>query len=228
MKSFYYLFINAFVISIPLILSFDKNVAFYKKWKAIFSSILIVAIPFILGDVLFTEKGFWGFNSTYLSGVSIFNLPIEEVLFFFTIPYACLFIYASLQHYFKQHISSRFSKIILLLYSFFAFLMIVFYHNNIYSLTTSVFTILIAIYLLKKDKNYISLLSMMNLIAIVPFLFINGILTGTGIENEIVWYSSSAISNIRMLTIPIEDLLYSFNLLSLNVIIYERFKSNNT
>lgn len=60
---------------------------------------------------------------------------------------------------------------------------------------------------------------------LIPFFIVNGILTGTGIQDEIVWYNNSENLGIRIGTIPIEDIGYAFSLLLLNLLLFERFKN---
>jgi len=91
-----YLFLNILIIIFPFLLSFDKKVRFYRKWKYLLGSILIVGTSFILWDIFATARGHWSFNGRYLVGLEIFGLPIEEMMFFFTVPYACLFTYEAL------------------------------------------------------------------------------------------------------------------------------------
>jgi len=91
-----YLFLNILIIVFPLLLSFDKKVRFYKKWKYLLGSILIVGTSFILWDIYATARGHWSFNEKYLVGLELYGLPIEEMMFFFTVPYACLFTYEAL------------------------------------------------------------------------------------------------------------------------------------
>ena len=52
----------------------------------------------------------------------------------------------------------------------------------------------------------------------------NGILTGTGLEEQVVWYNDLENISIRMLTIPVEDLVYGFLLFGLNVTLFEEFR----
>ena len=75
---------------------------FIKWWKTVFLSIIIVAIPFIIWDVIFTQKGVWGFNALYHLEINLFVIPIEEVLFFICIPYACIFTHYAFTHFFKE------------------------------------------------------------------------------------------------------------------------------
>ena len=75
------------------VLSFDKKVAFYKNIRFLIPAVLLVAIPFLIWDEFFTVNDIWGFNQTYLQGFYMGSLPLEEVLFFFLIPYCCVFIY---------------------------------------------------------------------------------------------------------------------------------------
>jgi lycopene cyclase domain-containing protein len=58
------------------------------------------------------------------------------------------------------------------------------------------------------------------LILLLPFLIVNGLLTGTGLQQPVVWYNPAQMLNIRILTIPIEDIFYGMDLILLNVMIY--------
>jgi lycopene cyclase domain-containing protein len=61
-------------------------------------------------------------------------------------------------------------------------------------------------------------------ISCLPFVVVNGLLTGSWIEGEIVWYNNAHNLGIRLGTIPIEDLVYSMMMLLSNVFWFEIFK----
>ena len=60
---------------------------------------------------------------------------------------------------------------------------------------------------------------------LIPFFIVNGILTGTGIDQEVVWYNNTENLGIRMGTIPVEDSLYSLSLMLMNITILEYLKA---
>ena len=91
----------------PFALSFDKKVAFFKEWRFVIIATLIVAVPFLIWDELFTQWGVWGFNPKYLLKIYLGHLPLEEVLFFIVIPYNFIFILKVIQAYFPNRNQKR-------------------------------------------------------------------------------------------------------------------------
>ncbi|MFA5088528.1 MAG: lycopene cyclase domain-containing protein, partial [Candidatus Omnitrophota bacterium] len=98
-----YLFINLCVVSVPLALSFEKRVKYYRKFPALFSAILSVGAIYILWDIFASARGDWSFNERYILGGRFLGVPLEEVLFFIVVPYSCLFIYEVCLYFFKDH-----------------------------------------------------------------------------------------------------------------------------
>jgi lycopene cyclase domain-containing protein len=78
--------------------------------------------------------------------------------------------------------------------------------------------------LLDKNKTlhrfYISYL-----VILIPFAIVNGILTGSFIDDPVVWYNNAENVGIRFFTIPVEDFGYAFSMLYFSVLLIERFKT---
>ena len=98
-----YLILDVLVILFPLLLSFDRRVAFYRRWPAAGISILSVGAVFVIWDVFATRRGDWSFNEDLTGHIRIAGLPLEEVLFFIVVPYACIFILEVVRAYMKEH-----------------------------------------------------------------------------------------------------------------------------
>lgn len=216
-----YLLLNAASISIPLLLSFDTKVHFYTAWKYVLPAILLVGLPFIAWDVLFTAQGYWGFNERYLSGVYLADLPLAEIFFFITVPYSCLFIYECLRAYFGQRLQTLDLRPVLWLLLTAGIVLNFAHPGKPYTLSATLLAGAIALGLLFARPAYLQLLIATFLLTIIPFLAVNGILTGSWINEEVVWYSPTAFSGWRIFTIPVEDLFYSFDLIALNIIVAE-------
>lgn len=219
---FLYLFVNFASLFVPLLFSFHPKLQFFKKWKYLWPAIIITTLVFIPWDIYFTEKGVWGFDPDFLSGIYFYNLPIEEVLFFVCIPYSCLFTYHCLNILFVKQMSKQTEQLVTLSLLVFLFLAGLTSLPKMYTSVTFLSLALLIILLKFLFKvNWLSRFYFTYLILLIPFTVVNGILTGTGLEKPIVWYNDAENMGVRLLTIPFEDIFYGMLLILLNVSIFE-------
>lgn len=210
-------------IAIPLLASFHPKSAFYKDWKWFLPANILVGIGFLIWDAYFTERGIWGFNETYITGVKLYNLPIEEILFFICIPYACTYTFYVWQKYVYVEMESTkyisYTLITLLL------LLAIFNINKAYTATTFFSLAGVLLYLQNKKTNYLGNFYIVYIIMLIPFFTSNGLLTGSWLDEPIVWYNNAENLSVRLGTIPVEDTMYGMLLLLLNVSVYSWLKN---
>jgi lycopene cyclase domain-containing protein len=228
MKSLY-LLINLGTILIPFLFSFHPRLQFNRYFKAFFLSNLIVGTIFIIWDIWFTKIGVWGFNENYLTGISLYNLPIEEVLFFICIPFACVFTYHCLTLFYSFKWNPDVEKYIIWILAGLLFLGGLYFYDRWYTavLFISLSLILLAIKHLFQVRWLSSLMSVY-VVLLIPFFIVNGLLTGSGLDEPVVWYNPEEHIGLRLWTIPVEDIFYGFELILLNVFFYERLKTRFT
>lgn len=217
-----YLLLDLGVIIFPFLLSFDKKVHYVGDWSATFGAIFITGVLFVVHDVFFTETGIWGFNPDYLTGYYIYNLPIEEVLFFFVVPYACTFVYACCKAYFTRFNLNAFNMFFYSAVLFYALVILAMGFGKWYSTMVGISAIIFAIGVKILNNNYLPIAVFLSMI---PFFMMNSILTGSFTPEPIVWYNSNQIIGFRFGTIPVEDILYSFLLVGGNIVVFDRLKA---
>jgi lycopene cyclase domain-containing protein len=222
---FTYLLINLCSIAIPLACSFENRLQFYKKWKALFPALLLPAVLFLIWDSIFASQGVWGFNEKYLTGIQIHNLPLEEILFFFCIPYCCVFTYEVLNQFVKRDVPGKYARYGATILAYMLVAVAFKYSDLAYTFYTALFTfIFLLVHIVYLKKEYWSRLVFAYLVILIPFFIVNGILTGTGLQEPVVWYNDAENLGIRLLTIPIEDSIYGFLLIASNITLFEYFK----
>lgn len=218
-----YLLVNFLTILIPFIFSFHPKLRFHKTWHAFFPAMLVTAFIFIVWDIFFTRAGVWGFNPDYVSGLYINNLPIEEVFFFVCIPYACVFTFHCLDLFIKRDLNGRVADIFTIILVFSLLVCCFIYRNNLYTFYTFLLLSLLLLfikYVLRAD--WLSKFYIIYAILLMPFFIVNGILTGWGLDEPVVWYNPGEIIGTRLITIPIEDIFYGMALILMNVVIYKQ------
>lgn len=208
-------------ILIPLLYSVFRT-DFIKNWKNFIISTSLIAIIYLIWDVIFTNTGIWGFNDNYCLGIYFLKIPLEEWLFFFVIPFCSLFTHYA---FFTIYSNLRLNKTLTLYVSVFiillSFFLIVTNLSKAYTTVNFAFLAVIIVlgtmYKLKLlQQFYISFL-----IILIPFIIVNGILTGAVTETPIVWYNDLENLGIRFYTIPVEDFGYAFSMLFGNALIFE-------
>lgn len=224
-ERYLYLALDIGSVSFPLLFSFYPKAKFSKEWKFLFPALLITAILFIVWDEAFTQMGVWGFNSRYLTGIYLGSLPLEEVLFFILIPYACVFIYFSTLYFTRKDYLKSYSKAITWVLVIFLLLTGMLNIHRWYTSTTFIsLAIFLLMHVLWWRSDYLGKFYFAYLFILIPFFMVNGILTGSFIEEEVVWYNNVENLNIRIGTIPFDDLFYNMLMLLMVITLYETFK----
>jgi len=225
--SLYFILLLSSVL-LPLALSFDKKLQFYKQWKYLLPSILLIALFYIAFDIYLTKLDVWGFNARYHSSIVLLNLPIEEWLFFIVIPYASIFLHDSIVQCFSRfRLTNTVAKYITLCLILISLILVTLNLEKAYS--TYIFSTLILVLLVSFfDKTkIINSFYCTFLIILIPFIGVNAVLTGSFIDEPVVWYNNSENLGIRFLTIPIEDFGYAFSLLLFNLLLRNKLKICN-
>lgn len=229
MQQYTYLLINFFTVIICFIFSFHHQIKFNRYFGAFLAASFIVGAVFVTWDAWFTEIGVWWFNDQYLLGARLFGLPLEELLFFICIPFACLFTYFCLDKFFKLDWKPLPEKIFVIISIILALCIAFWFREKIYTFITFLSTacsLFVLKFLLK--VRWIGKVSFVYLLLMPGFLMVNGILTGTGLESPIVNYNPNEFMGIRMLTIPVEDTVYGYELILWNIFLFQWFKKPET
>jgi lycopene cyclase domain-containing protein len=216
-----YLLINFAIISVPLLYTPDKRVGYYRRLPAVSFSILVVGFCYLLWDVLVTAQGEWSFNSRYLTGIEILNLPLEEIMFFITVPYSCLFIYevvlyATKNSHFKIPNGVVIAMIVLLTAASIAFYSQGYTMKALVSCAVFLAATLLLDRSLIRSKQYWLWL----VVCYIPFMIFNSVLTAL----PVVEYNSVAIWGVRFGTIPVEDFFYNYSMLSFYLLFYRMIR----
>ncbi len=221
--NFEYLLFNLVVIAGPVVSEFSLRIRHVSRWRLKLLASGIVMVPYVIWDAIVTDSHWW-FNEAYTLDFRFLGLPIEEWLFFITVPFACLFVWETLPRSDRwltrlkslQHVRN-------VLYAALPIGLWVFSTGKQYTgLMLGCFgfvglmDMLLRTDLLLRRKTYLYLLIVAGLI-----LVFNGYLTA----RPVVMYSEVYQMGYRIWTIPIEDFGYGFTLMLFNTMLYEKLKN---
>lgn len=234
--------VNLGCISVPFIFSFHPKLQFFKSWKALLVGTATMMAIFIPWDIYFTANNIWGFNEKYVTGEFWFGLPVEEWLFFFCIPYACVFTYSCMKIFLSENFHSKWLNILSGVTCITFIAVALFNTGKWYTFTAHILSgLFLAYHLFVLKSKYLSLFMLTFLIILLPFIVSNGILTGVefwkydfinldpeGVRKKIVAYNNSHNLGIRIFSMPVDDIAYGMFMLLLTTTIYEKVNSRKS
>lgn len=212
LNRYLYVLLNLLIIAGPVLASFERALYFRKFWATATCSSLIVAIPFIVWDYFFTQAMAWTFNHEFTLAPVLGGLPPGEILFFISVPFACLFLYAVCKHYdWRVLIPNSYCVLFVLLLTCTALIQIELNYTAFVSALVGISVLVL------KRKHYFPYIIATYLLHLPGFLIFNGVLTAI----PVVLYNDTENLGLRFTSIPVEDFLYSFALLTANIAVFE-------
>jgi lycopene cyclase domain-containing protein len=230
-----YLLIDAASLAFPLAFSASRRFGFGRAWPLAWAAVAVSALPFGLWDVAFARAGVWDFNPAYVLGPKVLGLPLEEWLFFFAIPFACLFIYRQfagapsapapmgamgVPARRRSGPGAVFAPAFACLAAAFAAMALT-HTGRAYTLSVGLAAAVAAASLAWARPRYARPMLLALAVQYVPFLIVNGLLTAL----PVVRYRADAILGPRILSIPVEDAAFAFVMFVLPVALYEALAS---
>ncbi len=206
LSDFYYLFYSLFVFGITLAVSILYKVGVHKRLKDYARAWLLVSLPFIIWDALVADKH-WFFADKYTTGIRLIGLPIEEILFFFSVPFACTVVW----YLVKKDVKGEDKKLkYLLIVPLFYSLGLLFWSKGGYTTIVAVLGLIFGLFLNQRQLPAQKAFWVFQLIVLLLFITNNWFLSGL----PIVTYNEATIIGERFLSIPLEDFIYNFVLIN--------------
>lgn len=223
MERWYYLGLDLFSIAFPLAASFEPRIAYWRKWRGLFTGIMVMIVVFVAWDAAFTAHGVWGFSDRYTLGVRFLGLPIEEWLFFVCVPYACVYLYEVMRYALRKDVLGRIAGPLAMVMAIALLIIGLMNLDRLYTAITFISAAaMLTLHALVLRSAYLGRFFIGYALSLVPFFLVNGVLTGWLLPEPIVWYNDAENLGIRLGTIPLEDSIYLLFFLLLTITFHER------
>jgi lycopene cyclase domain-containing protein len=192
-----------------------------QYWRYAFPAIMLSLGVYVLWDAAVTDRH-WRFNTLYTLDFRLLKLPIEEWLFFITVPYACLFVKEVMTLFIGNSMKRELEWVRAGMFALIPVGIIVFRVGKEY--TGLVLIALGAVAFLDRQLRtniFLQTRTYWFMLAVVGFTFVfNMYLTA----RPVLIYDAAYQLDIRVITIPIEDFGYGLSHILLCTVLYEYMK----
>lgn len=218
-KNYIYIVSLAVVLILFLVLSIGWVRVPWKKMKYIFPSILITETLFIMFGARLAELKIIIFNDDHLINSSFMGLPAEEWLYYLIIPLFIFWVY-ELAKAKTSHLRPQNYYVVLSLVLLLAFIAIAYFsRRQVY--TSLVFLFLSAYfgYIIFRNlfKAHYPAFYISFLISFIPYFLLDLLFTGL----PVVEYNTAYMLNLKLFSVPVENIGGFFLLCLMNITIYE-------
>ncbi len=216
--------LNLILILIPLGLSFDKRGRVFKDWRAIIPTVLFTGILAVVIKLTFTNYRMVSYDPELFGGIYFYEIPLESVLFCFSVPFAGLIGYNYLNSHFPNNdleiYSLAFSHVLMGL----SVAVLFFAYTKIYAVVSFSAFLLLLLYIEYVNK-YRFMYRFYRLYVVFFFLYGLAALLFTGIKAP--KYNEPQGLEFKLVAIPFENYFLLGALLLCAVYLFELFKRRN-
>lgn len=217
-----YLFVDLGLLLFAVILFSGKQLNFANQSKFIILAILINVFAFSVPTEFLTQLKVIVFNPPYLSGMTLWELPVEELLLSMLLPLCGLAIYLVLNLRFPDNNLEKYSLALSNMMLGLCIAMLYFGHQKLFTVFT--FSILLVFLLYVEYINKIRFMYKFYrafLVSLILFYIVYGLLTSI----PVIQYTTEETLNFNLSHIPFESHFYFMSMLLLSIYLFELFKS---
>jgi len=222
MKKHLYAIIALVVLAGPLALSFDAKVHFWTHWPAVFLALTLTGVLYLFWDSLVVRRGDWSFNPQFTGEFRLFHLPLGEILFFLSVPYACLFLFEVVKAYLPQgdlwvtNPATLYAGALVFVVAAWVFRHLGYTFLALASVVIFLSTLALTAPTLAGRLEFWIWMGL----CFVAFVLVNGLYTAL----PTIFYNPKAIWGLKIGTIPLEDFFYNLSYLGLTLCFYLVFE----
>jgi len=199
-----------------------KDLNFAKNSKFLILSVLINVFVFSVPTEFLTQLKVIVFNPPYLTGLTLWELPSEELLLYFLLPGAGLAIYSFLNARYPDNKPEKYSLAVSNIMLGVCIAMLYFGHQKLYTVFTFALLMAFLVFIEYVGKiRFMYRFYRAYLVSLIPFYIVYGVLTSV----PVVQYNSAETLNFNLFHIPFESHFYFMAMLLLSVYLFELFKS---
>lgn len=217
-----YLLINLAFLLIPVLLFSVRQLNFTEQSKFIILAVLINVFVFSVPTEFLTQLKVIAFNPSYMTGMTLWQLPVEELLLSLVLPLCGVSVYLFLNMRFPDNGPEKYSLAVSNMMIGVCIAMLYFGHQKLYTLFTFAILIVFIVYI-----EYVNKLRFMYrfyrafLVSLTPFYILYGVL----VNLPVISFNRVQTLNFSQLNIPFETPFYFMSMLLLSIYLFELFKS---
>jgi len=217
-----YLFVDLGLLLLPVLLFSNKRLNFANQSKFIILAILINVFAFSVPTEFLTQLKVIVYNPPYLSGMTLWQLPVEELLLSMVLPLCGLAIYLFLNMRFPGNGPEKYSLALSNLLLGICIAMLYFGHQKLYTVFTFSILIVFLAYIEYVNKiRFMYRFYRAYLVSLIPFYIAYSVLTTA----PAIQYTEEETLNFNLAHIPFESHFYFMAMLLLSIYLFELFKS---